>query len=66
MSNCAKAAIERGYIVQQGDYDEIKKDFVDLDSYYIPIRTKPRTKPETNLTIKYCPICGNLLFPVDK
>ena len=63
MCNCVKSALEHGYIVQRSIYDEEIHEFINLNSFYMPIARKcTNGKIKTvNMTIKCCPICGDRL-----
>jgi hypothetical protein len=62
MCDCIKAAINNGYVIRGGTYDEEKHEFVDTDDYWMPLGVKDRRKTKiVNLSIKCCPICGEKL-----
>ena len=60
MCNCSEAAINHGYIIRGGTYDETSHDFVDTDDYCMPLQVRDERGRFNNikLDINYCPICG--------
>jgi len=60
---CTQAAINNGWIIRGGTYDEVKHDFVDTDEFCISLAVKGELgRLQTiKLGIKYCPICGEKL-----
>lgn len=63
MCNCVKAALNRGYIVRDSIYDEVKHDFVDTNTFYIPLGIKDEKGNIKTMKLKIhcCPICGDKL-----
>ena len=63
MCDCVKAAINRGYIIRGGTYDETQHEFVDTGFFWmvLSVRNEKGRLERINLTIKHCPICGEKL-----
>lgn len=64
MCDCARAAINKGYIIQGGAYDELKHDFADTDDYCMPLSVRDDKGRFQNhkVRIRCCPICGEKLI----
>lgn len=54
MCDCLEYLLDKEWIVQRSNYDEVTKDFKLYDEYYF----KHPYMDGRMLTIKYCPICG--------
>ena len=60
LCDCAIAAINHGYIIRGGTYDENTHNFVETDNFWIPLKVRDERGRfrAINVTIKCCPICG--------
>ena len=54
MCDCLKYLLDKEWVEQRSNYDDVTKDFTLLNEYYI----RHSYKKYSVLTIKYCPICG--------
>jgi hypothetical protein len=63
MCNCIKSAIEHGYVIRGSTYDDVTKDFKDLDIYSIPVTIKDDKGKNKNvrLMVHCCFVCGEKL-----
>jgi hypothetical protein len=59
MCNCFYKMIEKGYAEQHCIYNETTKNYEKKDRFWIKLS-------KVNLTVNYCPICGEKISPVSR